>query len=216
MAEKNPAGPRGGLKIFTHGKFYYKTETAKGAKDFVQLVRVASLEIFRETAQKYLGTEEDPATHLQVAKFRTNSFLNVRGQLKKRYLPILLARKFPEFARVRYVVIDEIVSESGQALDLPIHLRSKAQLAELVRQKKMPIDPAEYVEVDELRHDILTYLENAEAFLKLKPQQDRRRQEERQFLELNDIQDETLPPPQTEKPRTQKSKNAEALKELDV
>ena len=174
-----------GIKIFTHGRYYYKTETAKGTKPFVQVVRAASLEMFRETSQKYTGTEEDPKTKLQVPKFRVNSYLNIRGQLKKRLLPILLSRLYPEFARVRYVVIDEVISEKGEKLDLPVNLRSKKQLATMVADEKIPIDVNEYLEIDDLRADILSYIQEPETFLRDKPLKDRRRQEERSFLEMN-------------------------------
>jgi hypothetical protein len=113
---KGPAG----IQIKTHGKYYYKTDTAKGVKSFEMVVRARSLEMFRETYNKYMGTETDPKTQLQTPKYKTNTYLNIRGQLKKRLLPILLIRKHADFARVRFVVIDEIVSETGEKLNLPI------------------------------------------------------------------------------------------------
>jgi hypothetical protein len=185
-----------------HGGYYYKTETAKGVKMYSLVVRAASLEMFRETSQKYMGTEDDPQTHLQRPKFKTHSYLNIRGQLKKRLLPILLRRQFPDFARVRYVVIDEIVSETGAKLDLPIILRSKAQLAQMIQDEKMPIDPSEYIEIDDLRADILSYIEEPAVFLQNKPRKDRRRQEEHDFLIMNGLTDETLPPVMEQKPRS--------------
>ena len=191
-----------GIKIKVHGRYYYKTETAKGTKPFSLVVRAASLEMFRETSQKYIGTEEDPKTKLQTPKFKINSYLNIRGQLKKRLLPILLSRQFPEFARVRFVSIDEIISETGEKLNLPINLRSKSQLADLIREEKMPIDPAEYLEIDDLRTDILSFIQEPETFMRQKPIKDRRRQEERQFIEMNDLGDETLPPVHDKKEKT--------------
>lgn len=177
-----------GIKIFTHGRYYYKTETAKGTKEFTQVVRAQSLEMFRETANKYMGTDDNGQQ-----KFATRSFINVRGQLKKRLLPILLGRKYTDFARVRYVVIDEIVSETGEKLNLPIDLRSRQQLEAMIRDEKFPIDPAEYVEIDELRHDMLTFIREPEAFLRDKPRLDKRRQEERAFLAMNELEDGELP-----------------------
>lgn len=182
------AGPKG-LKILTHGQYYFKTETAKGIKPFTMTVRAKSLEMFRETSQKYTGTDDGGR-----AMFRTNSYLNIRGQLKKRLLPILLRRDKPDFARVRFVTIDEIVSETGEALDLPVNLRSRAQLEKMLKDEKIPIDSAEYLEVDDLRSDILGYLEAPEEFLRSKPLKDRRRQEERDFMAMNDLGGETLPP----------------------
>ena len=191
MAKKDSPTGKGqvGIKIKVHGKYYYKTETAKGMKNYALDVRAASLEMFRETSQKYLG-QDDKGKQL----FKTTSYLNIRGQLKKRLLPILLGRQFPDFARVRYVVIDEIIAGEGEKLNLPINLRSKNQLTELIKDEKMPIDPAEYLEIDDLRNDILQYIQEPENFLTQKPLRDKRRQEERSFLEMNGLSDETLPP----------------------
>jgi len=178
-----------GIKITVHGRYYYKTESAKGTKPYELVVRSPSLEMYRETSQKYIGTDDKGNS-----KYKTNNYLNIRGQLKKRLLPILLGRKFTDFARVRYVVIDEVVSETGDKLDLPINLRSKKQLELMIRDEKIPIDVSEYLEIDELRSDIVQFIQEPEAFLKQKPLKDKRRQEERMFLEMNDMGDESLPP----------------------
>jgi len=183
-----------GIKIFTTGQYYYKTETAKGIKKFSMVVRARSLEMFREESQKYIGTDDNGR-----AQFRKNSYLNIRGQLKKRLLPILLLRDHPDFARVRFVTITEIVSEDGSSLDLPVNLRSRAQLVEMVQKEQMPLDPSEYLEIDDLRSDILQYLKFPEEFLRSKPLKDRRRAEDRDFVAMNDLGDETLPPVQEPK-----------------
>ena len=204
MAEKKPQTPasgikiagstQGGISISVHGKYYYKTETAKGTKDYSLVVRAASLEMFRESSRKYLGTDDAGK-----AKYRDHSYLNIRGQLKKRLLPILLGRKYNDFARVRYVTIDEVTSETGSRLDLPIDLRSKKQLEAMIREEKIPIAVEEYLEIDDLRADILSYIQEPEAFLKMQPVKARRRSEERSFLLLNDISDEGSLPPVREK-----------------
>lgn len=178
-----------GIKIYVHGAYYYKTETAKGVRAFTSVVRAKSLEMFRETSQKSLGTDDNGQI-----MYRTNSFLNIRGQLKKRLLPIILRNKYQDFARVRYVVIDEIISETGEKLNLPVNLRSRAQLEEMVHSEKMPIDPTQYLEIDDLRADILSFIEEPDVFLKNKPLKDRRRQEEQDFLAMNDLGGESLPP----------------------
>ena len=202
MTNKSPQEKQSGLtgvKIFTHGQYYYKTETAKGIKKFEMVVRARSLEMFREESQKYIGTDDNGR-----AMFRKNSYLNIRGQLKKRLLPILLRRDHPDFARVRFVTVDEIVSETGAKLDLPVNLRSRAQLEAMIADEQIPIDSKEYLELDDLRSDIIGYLEAPEEFLRSKPLKDRRRQEERSFLEMNDLGEETLPPvrePRKEIPR---------------
>jgi hypothetical protein len=200
MKEKNQGIQ--GIKIFCHGRYYYKTETAKGTRIFTTVVRAKSLEMFRETSRKYTGTDDNGRE-----KFKTNSYLNIRGQLKKRLLPILLQRKYPDFARVRFVTIDEIVSEAGEKLDLPVNLRSRKQLEVMIADEKMPIDSAEYLELDDLRTDIVEFIQTPESFLRAKPLRDRRRQEERDFIEMNDLGDETLPPVQETRPRAETTKN---------
>ena len=207
---KSQTIPQGPIKIITHGRYYYKTETSKGTKPFEYTVRAASLAMFQESSQKYLGTDDQGN-----AKYRTNTYLNVRGQLKRRLLPILLARKFPDFARVRYVTIDEILAEDGRNLDLPIHFRSRQQLAQMVKDEKIPIDPKEYLEVDDLRSDILSYIQEPDVFLKNKPLKDQRRQEEREFMELNDLGDETLPPVKDGKKEKPSRPKVEAVGILD-
>lgn len=185
-----------GLKIKCHGMYYYKTETVRGVKPFETEVRSPSLEFFREEAIKYAGTD-DKGQPIMLRR----SFINIRGILKKRLLPILLRRDFPDFARVRFVVIDEVISETGEELDLPITLRSKAQLAELIETQRIPIDVNQYVELDTLRTDIIEYQEDPETFLRNKPLNDKKRSEEQAFLEMNNLS-EALPPrrPAIQKP----------------
>ena len=207
---KTEKGPQG-IKIFTHGQYYFKTETAKGVKPFTMTVRAKSLEMFRETSQKYTGTDDGGR-----AMFRTNSYLNIRGQLKKRLLPILLRRDKPDFARVRFVTIDEIVSETGEELNLPVNLRSRPQLEKMIKDEQIPIDSQEYLEVDDLRTDILCYLEAPEEFLRSKPLKDRRRQEEKDFALMNNLGDETLPPIRDEKPRVPRVPSTPASKTTGV
>lgn len=187
---KEPVAQKGqqGILIKCHGMYYYKTETAKGTKPFTFEVRAPSLEFFREFATKYLGT--DDKGHARAAE---RSFINIRGQLKKRLLPLLLQRKVTDYARVKYVVIDEIISETGAELDLPITLRSKKQLNTLIVEGKFPIDVDDYLDIDELRTDILEYQQDPEAFNRDKNRRDKRRGEERSFIEMNNLS-ETLPP----------------------
>jgi len=141
--------------------------------------------------------------------YKETTYLNVRGILKKRLMPVLLRNKFSDFARIRYVTIDEIVSLDGSELDLPLTLRSRVQLAMLIERERMPINPDEYMEVDELRTDIKEYLEDAQAFLASKAKKDKKRQEEKAFMEMNEL-DEPLPPQKVkkEKPKGQALKNS--------
>lgn len=177
-----------GILIKCHGMYYYKTEASKGTRPYDYDVRAPSLEFFTEKATKYTGTDDAGKP-----KYVERSFINIRGQLKKRLLPILLAKKYPEFARVKYVVIDEVISEDNKNLDLPVTLRSRKQLAVLVKEGQMPIDAGDYLDIDTLRTDILEYQNDPESFLRDKQRRDKMRSEERSFIEMNDLQ-ETLPP----------------------
>lgn len=179
---KNQAG----LLIKCRGEYYYKTETAKGRKPFTQDVRAPSLNFFHETSTKYIGTDDKG-----IKQFKTASFLNIRGVLKKRLLPVLLQRRFSDFARVRYTVVEEIRSLDNSPLDLPLQFQSLAQLTRYVKDHDIPITPGDYIEIDELRTDILEYEQDPETFLATKKDRDTRRSEERAFLEMNDLNADT-------------------------
>lgn len=191
-----PENPnKAGILIKCHGGYYYKTDTARGVKPFKIDVKAPSIEFFREESSKYTGTDDNG-----VKQFKTRSYINIRGQLKKRMLPILLPRVHVDFARVRFVVIDEVVSLDASPLDLPISFLSRAQLAEVIKKEQMPINVAEYLEIDELRSDIQEYRNDPETFLQQKPGKDQKRDEERQFMEMNQL-DMSLPP--MPKPKTE-------------
>ena len=192
-------GKLSGLLVRTHGQYYFKTDTAKGVKSFSREVKAPSLEFFKETVKKYIGSEIDPRTQLSVPKYKDQSFINIRGQLKKRLLPVLLAREYLDFARIRFVSIDEIISLDGQKLDLPISLRSREQLQELIEDEKMPLNSADYIDIDELRNDIYEYLESPDTFMSGKSLRDKRRAEEKIFREMNGLSDITLAPRKVER-----------------
>lgn len=191
---------QGGILVRTHGQYYYKTDTQKGIRSFTKEVRFPSMEIFRETVRKYVGTKINPDTKLSEPQYAESSIINIRGLLKRRFMPILLAREFPDFARIRFVSIDEVV---GSGTDLPINLRSREQLRELLAAKSIPINVDEYLDIDELRSDIFDYFESPDSFLAAKPHKDRIRSEERAFMAMNQVSD-TLPPRKDtiEKPRS--------------
>ena len=203
-AEKNGVSGTGGTGILVrvHGQYYWKTNDQKGIKNFVKEVRFPSMEIFRETTRKYIGTKVNEETKLAEPQYLVNSIINIRGMLKRRYMPILLAREYSDFARIRFVSIDSVESLDGQKLDLPINIRSREQLASFLREKNIPIRADEYVDIDELRSDIYDYLSSPDTFLAQKSRKDRIRNDEREFMEMNSIS-ETLPPrkDRIEKPR---------------
>lgn len=180
------------IVIRCHGMFYFKRDSQKGIRQFELEVRAPSLELFRETSMKLLGTNDDGQ-----ATYRQNSYVNVRGELKKRYLPVLLQKQAPDFARVRYVVIDEITREDGKEITgLQLTLQSKKQLAGYIRERQIPVSVDDYIDIDQLRTDILEYEHDPQVFLASKSRKDKRRAEERAFLEMNDL-NETLPPLKT-------------------
>jgi len=183
------------IKIKCHGAYYYRQEAQKGIKNYEMTVNAASLGIFEEHSFKYIGCDNDGKQ-----QFAERKFLNVRGKLKKRLLPILLAKKYPDFARVRYVVIDEITGPDVNLEELPLQLKSRRQLAEIVRRESIPVNPEEYFDIDELRTDIMEYRVNPETWHRFKSIRDKRRAEEQQFRLLNDIAEEQELPP--EKPRS--------------
>ena len=175
------------IKIFCHGEFYYKTENTKGRKPFVQEIKAPNLEFFKQTAVRYTGTDDEGKL-----KFKETEFVNVRGIIKKRLLPMLLAPRFSDFVRVRTVTIDEIESATGELLELPVTLQSRNQLIHLCQTKKIPVDATSYMDIDELRTDILEYQTDPEVFLRNMQHKSKKRLEEKEFMELNGL---TVPTP---------------------
>lgn len=172
------------LTIKTHGEFYYKTDHTKGRRPFEMAIRAPSLKFFEQKAYKTRGMDEKGNQ-----KIEEIVFFNVRGIIKKRLLPLLLSKKFKDFIRVRSVIIDEVAADDGTPLNLPIQLMSRPQLAELVAAKKIPIDTRSYIEIDELRSDIIEYREDPDTFLKNYDARIEKRREEREFMDLNNLSD---------------------------
>lgn len=71
---------------------------------------------------------------------------------------------------------------------------SRKQLAQFLADRDIAIRVDSYIDIDELRSDIFDYLENPEVFLKNKSKKDQRRQDEREFLEMNNLTGVSLPP----------------------
>jgi hypothetical protein len=170
------------ILIKTHGLYYFKTENAKGVREFTQEVKAPNLEYFRETNQKYLGTDDNGKL-----MFKTNSFINVRGQLKKKYLPMLIKLNDPQFVRVRLVTIDEIVPNDNQPITLPVQLMSFPQLTQYAKNRNIPVQTDTYLEIDDLRRDVLEYEAAPDGFLDVKASRDAKRQAEREFMRLNNL-----------------------------
>jgi hypothetical protein len=168
--------------IKTHGEYYYKTENAKGRKPFEQVIKAPSLEFFKQTAVRYTGNDDEGNL-----KFKETQFINVRGIIKKRLLPMLLAPRFSDFVRVRSVTIDEIADSNGSLLDLPVTLQSRNQLIALCKARKIPVDAAGYLDIDELRTDIIEYQTDPDVFLRNMEKKSKKRAEEKEFMQMNDL-----------------------------
>ena len=181
------------INIKCHGTYYFKTEKDKGIREFREVVKAPSMHFFNETFTKLTGTDDNGKL-----TFRDTTFPNVRGRLKKKLLPVILSNKasqYPNFVRIRGVVIDEIVSDGKERLDLPINLMSIAQLTEFIKDRRMPIDAASYMEIDELRTDVMEYQEDPDTFLKNRARKDQRRADEKEFLALNNLLPESIQEP---------------------
>lgn len=171
------------LAIKCHGQFYAREGQLKLMKEFEEIVRAPSLKFFEQTNTRYTGTDDNGQL-----QFRETSFINVRGVLKKKLLPMILSKKFPGvFVRVRGVVIDEVQAEGNDKLELPVQLMSFAQMGELIKQRRFPLDVGSYLDIDELRTDYLEYEQDPEAFKRNVERKAKKRSEEREFMELNGL-----------------------------
>lgn len=189
------------IVIRTHGKYYYKNENIKGEKSFSQEVKAPSLEFFNQTTNRYCGTDDDGKP-----KFRETSFLNVRGTLKKRILPLLLPSKYPDFVRVRNVTVDDIISDDGAHLDLPLNLQSRVQLVQYCRAKRIPIEAENYLNIDELRSDIVEYETDPMMFAATTERREKIREEEKKFLQLNNLVEANKVPDTSSPGRSRRTK----------
>jgi hypothetical protein len=171
------------LAIKCHGQFYARDGQLKVMKNFEEVVKAPSLGFFKQTSTKYTGTDDDGKL-----QFRETEFINVRGILKKKLLPLILSKKNPgNFVRVRTVTIDEIKAADGEALELPVSLMSFSQIGALIKQRRFPIDTESYLDIDELRTDYLEYEQDPESFKRNQARRAKKRQEEREFMELNQL-----------------------------
>lgn len=175
------------IVIKTHGEFYYKTENLKGRKPFEQVIKAQSLDFFKQVAVRYTGTDDEGKL-----KFVESEFINVRGIIKKKLLPLLLAPRFSDFVRVRSVTIDEIILDQGAKMDLPVTLQSRNQLIQLCKEKKYPIEAVSYMNIDELRTDVLEYQTDPDVFLRTLERKNKVRSQEREFLSLNGLLSEEI------------------------
>lgn len=173
------------IHIETSGEMYFRSDTKKGVRSFTQKVVAPSMEYFHETADRYLGLDSNGKK-----MYKTTSFLNIRGQLKKKILPRMLKLKFEDFVRVRIVVIESITTDSGADIaSLPIKFRSRRQLAEYIKTNKLPFIEQEYPNIDELRFDIREYETDPENFMRNKEQRDKQRALDYEFMKLNGLLD---------------------------
>lgn len=192
------------ISIFCRGEYYYKQDSNKGRKTFEQTIKAPSLDFFKQTSVRYMGTDDDGKI-----KTRIDEFVNVRGIIKKKLLPMLLKPKYQDFVRVRIVIIDEIVDSDGKSLDLPITLQSRNQLISFCKQNKIPLVAENYLDIDELRSDILEYKNDPVMFRENYARRSKKREEEKAFMEMNGLLEddgkivtaEKVTPPSSPKPR---------------
>lgn len=170
------------LTIRTHGEYYFKNDQVKGKRSFEQIVKAPNLEIFEQVSYQSKGTDDQGKIIIE-----ENVFLNIRGMLKRKILPLLLKNKLESFSSVRSVTIDEIISDVPLP-ELPIQFQSKEQLAKLCREKSYPIDVKTYDNIDDLRTDILEYQADPEMFSITQAKKKQRRMNERIFLEMNGLE----------------------------
>lgn len=171
------------IRIKCHGEFYAKEGQLKLTKQFTETVRAPSLKFFEQTFEKLTGTDDSGAL-----TFKSSTAINIRGQLKKKLLPMILAKKYPGvYVRVRGVVVDSVESEEGEHLDLPLNLMSVELLAQRIKVRNIPIDPYSYLSVDELRTDVMEYEQDPVNFQRTFKRKQERRAQEREFGELNDL-----------------------------
>lgn len=171
------------IVIKCHGEFYAREGQLKMVKQFEETVKAPSLKFFEQTFEKYTGTDDNGKL-----TFRSSTSVNIRGQLKKKLLPKILTNKFPGvFIRVRGVTIDSVLGENNEVLDLPINLMSVEQLAKKARYQNIPVDPDSYINVDELRTDIMEYEQDPENFKRVYAMKQQKRAEDREFMELNGL-----------------------------
>lgn len=175
------------IEIRCHGQFYAREGQLKLLRDFEEIVKAPSLKFFEQTNTRYMGTDDNGKL-----QFKDTTFINVRGVLKKKLLPLILSKKYMgQFVRVRGVVIDEII---GGGTELEINLMSFPQLTQLIKQRNMPLDAASYVNVDELRTDVTEYMDDPDTFQRNYARKSAKRSEEREFMELNNLMPSTPTP----------------------
>ena len=197
------------LTIKCHGEFYSKQGQLKLTVPFTETVKAPNLKFFEQTATKYTGTND--AGELQ---FKDSTFTNVRGVLKKKLLPLILAKKYAgTYVRVRGVTIDEITADGNDNIELPINLMSINQLAGMIKLKNVPIDAFSYVNVDELRTDVMEYLTDPDVFKRNYARKSKKRDEEKEFMSLNNLLDTPAALPVGAVPAPKASKGIKAAQE---
>ena len=196
------------IAIKCHGEYYARNGQLKLTLPFEEIVKAPSLKFFEQTSTKLTGTDDNGQL-----KFKDTTFLNVRGVLKKKLLPLILQNKFQgQFIRVRSVVIDEVSSTSPvETTDLPINLMSLTQLGALIKSRNIPIDVNSYVNVDEARTDVSEYIEDPDTFQLNYKRKSAKRSEEREFMELNNLMPQAAKTPEKVRPT---NKGLESLKDV--
>lgn len=148
----------------------------------------ANVSIFEESSNRYSGTDENGNQ-----QFKSTSFMNYRGVLKKKLLPLKLAKQYPDFLAIKTLEVEEVVGVGGadvNDLDLPITLLSLSQIkayCQFHAISKADIDPQSYLSLADLRTDVYDYMDSRDAFRARKEKSQLRRANELAFRLANDI-----------------------------
>lgn len=167
-------------------------------------VPAANVGIFEESTSRYQGSDEEGNP-----QYKTTSFMNYRGILKKKLLPLKLAKQYPDFLAIKTLEVEEVVGVGGadvNDLELPITMLSLAQIKSYCQFhaiSKADIDPQSYLSLADLRTDLYDYMYSKEAFRARKEKSQSRRANESAFRLANDIDADAIlaKEPQTREPK---------------
>lgn len=141
---------------------------------------------------------------------------SVNGILKTRILPQLLAKKDPQFKRIRTFSVLSVVAfgdASIEGLDEvhQIRIMDRKQLLNLVKRKKLEMNPELYTKLSDLRTAIQLCIENPNFY---KKREAKLSGELALSSELEDLNTEASVETQEEKPLPEEGQSEDALKDL--
>ena len=153
----------------------------------------ANITIFDDVTERVCGQDENGK-----AIIKRTEFTNYLGILRRKLIPAKLKATNPDFQAVRDMRVIEVVGVNGAEVDdltLPISMLSVEQLKRFCNFhsiSKEDIDPAKYLDIDELREDVFNFREDPESFRRQAENKRGRRANEAAFKEFNDIDADVL------------------------